>query len=79
MKTRNTEPENRPSIRTELELDVTACNGVLKPFVRRMSYVRLLHNCHPIYREQFARRLRDSGLLSNFTATQFLKKSTYAD
>jgi hypothetical protein len=60
-----------PAIRKELEMDVEAHNTPLGDYVKRMSLMRLLRNCHPLYRADYARKLFTQGLISKNRARLF--------
>jgi len=64
--------------RQEMICDATAHNKFLKPKVHLMSNFELLCHCHPIHRYVYAKRLFDSGKLSEKSLKEFVpKKTTY--
>ena len=60
--------------RKELEADVTAFNKVLKPVVVTMPILQLINNCHPLYRSQHARNLKESGEITEVQMKQYIGK-----
>jgi len=62
-----------PSLRRELELFVCAWNTSLKEVVHLMDPIILLWNSHPLYRADFAARLKDTGVISKDDAKEFIK------
>jgi len=60
--------------RKELEADVTAFNKILKPVAPTMPIIHLLNNCHPLYRSQHARALKEIGEISEIEMKQYIGK-----
>jgi len=53
------------SIRQDMESNARACNRFLtKEYLRKLNFVGLLRNVHPIDRKDFARKLNQAGKLS---------------
>ena len=61
------------SIRKELELFVYAYNIVLKEVVHTMDNIMLLRNANPMYRSDFAYKMRDAGLISKEQCSEFAR------
>jgi len=61
------------SIRKEMEQDICAHNKVLRTAVKSMDWIQLLNNCHPLYREGYARRLHNSGLIHRTEAAKYCR------
>lgn len=59
------------SIRKEMEQDICAHNKVLRTSVKSMGWIQLLNNCHPLYREGYARRLYNNGLIHRTEAAEY--------
>jgi hypothetical protein len=57
--------------RQEMELDVRAHNHHLRGRVKTMSNITLLRNTHPLYREEFAKRLHKEGKLTDKELKEF--------
>jgi hypothetical protein len=65
-------PKKHP-IRIELENYVIAWNKYLKDVVKSMNIIILLRNAHPMYRADFAYKLRDAGLIKPEQVSEFIK------
>jgi len=63
----------KSTIRKELESYVIAWNKPLKYGIDSMSYIDLLRNAHPAYRDSYARDLREVGHISKSEASEFIK------
>jgi len=61
------------NLRTELEMNVRSVNKELKETVHTMTPLILLRNLHPSYRENFALKLKDAGLLTREETKEFAK------
>ena len=61
------------NLRTELEMNVCSVNKMLKETVHTMTPLILLRNLHPSYRENFALKLKDAGLLTREETKEFAK------
>lgn len=57
--------------RKELEQNVSGFNKHLKDSVKDMDIIILLRNCHPIYRKDYAQRLKREGEISDNEAKEF--------
>jgi len=68
MKMERVKLPRKPTVRLELEQYVVAWNTPLKE-----SPISLLRNAHPIYRSDFAYKLRDAGLMTNEEIREFVK------
>ena len=62
-------------LRTEIENDVMAFNKVLKPIVKFMPLYELLCNCHPLYRFDYARKLKSEGYFTDDQVKEFKTKN----
>jgi len=51
-------------MRKQIESSVVAVNKHLKETVSQMSLMELLRNCHPLYRDDYARALHRAGQIS---------------
>lgn len=60
-------------LRKEIEQSVCAFNKILKDVVKFMTLPVLLNNCHPLYREEYARRLFKAGKLTIEEAKNYFK------
>jgi hypothetical protein len=69
---RTNKPKNR-SLRQELENFVVSCNKCLKEVVGKMNAIILLRNAHPIYRPDFARKLKEAGMITEEQAKEFIR------
>jgi hypothetical protein len=59
--------------RKELEADVVAFNSPLRKAVRTMDAIQLIRNCHPLYREDHARKLLANEEITKEDAYEFKK------
>ena len=59
------------NFRKELEIYVTANNKFLREIVKTMSYLQLLRNSHPIYRNNYARDCYKKELITKVEAAEF--------
>ena len=62
------------SFRKELESYVYAYNTILKEKVKTMSVVELLRNSHPSYRNNFAVKANELGMIHKIELNEFLKR-----
>jgi hypothetical protein len=70
---RSTNVRKKTTVRKELELFVVAWNTCLKGVVKHMDNIILLRNAHPIYRADFAYRLRDEGSITVEQSKEFVR------
>ena len=63
----------KSTVRKELEQFVYAWNTCLKEVVKHMDTIILLRNAHPVYRTDFAYRLRDEGIITIEQSKEFIK------
>lgn len=59
------------NLRKVIETDVTSINSPLREAVKTMDWIILLRNCHPIYREDYARKLRKLNVITLHEAREF--------
>ena len=64
--------------RQEMELDATAHNKYLKSAVKTMSNFELLCNCHPSFRLNYVKRLRETGELTEAEVKSFTIPKKYS-
>lgn len=63
----------KSTLRNDLELFVGAWNAPLKGVVKSMDNIILLRNAHPFNRSEFAYKLRDAGMITEFECKEFTK------
>lgn len=61
-------------MRKQLESAVISVNAPLKDEVKRMDLITLLRNCHPLYRTDYARILRQNEQITEDQLKEFTKK-----
>jgi hypothetical protein len=69
--------KEKSALRLDLEHCVWSFNKVLREAVQTMNNVNLLRNVHPMYREVYARRLKEEGEITEdqmrlFTTNKFI-------
>ena len=66
--------QNEISIRQEMQLNIQGHNNVMTPEVtKNYKFLHLLRLSHPLYREGFAKKLHDAGLIEKHQAAEFIK------
>ena len=56
-----------------MEQDICAHNKILRTAVKSMDWIQLLNNCHPLYREGYARRLNQGGFIHRSQAAEYCR------
>lgn len=63
----------KPTIRRELEMYISAFNKYLKDVVGSMDIIILLRNAYPTYRSDYASQLYKEGSITKDQAKEFVK------
>jgi len=56
--------EQRQSLRKEMQQMIVAHNKILVRRVKIMNWMSLLQNIHPLYRNDYAKKLFNKGIIS---------------
>jgi hypothetical protein len=73
MEIRRTKQPRKHTLRHELKNMVIAENSYLKEAVGKMSNIILLRNVHPLYRADFASKLKNAGIITEEQSKEFVR------